>query len=177
MGIIPACAGNTLHAEAGLMPVRDHPRMCGEHLDVNDSDGDGWGSSPHVRGTQIIHYIFIIYMGIIPACAGNTADYGGFVLRRRDHPRMCGEHSKTKPPFMSCAGSSPHVRGTPPSMASGAPADGIIPACAGNTVRSRVRLPRVWDHPRMCGEHTHVLLCAGVSAGSSPHVRGTPMKK
>ena len=30
-GIIPACAGSTIYAHNPWFPVRDHPRMCGEH--------------------------------------------------------------------------------------------------------------------------------------------------
>ena len=33
IGIIPACAGNTISQRFSTMEVRDHPRMCGEHLD------------------------------------------------------------------------------------------------------------------------------------------------
>ena len=52
------------------------------------------GSSPHVRGAQWVSEVAKDKDGIIPACAGSTS------LRRwpfsmpRDHPRMCGEHSR-----------------------------------------------------------------------------------
>ena len=31
-GIIPACAGNTIHIVSSAHASGDHPRMCGEHL-------------------------------------------------------------------------------------------------------------------------------------------------
>ena len=30
-GIIPACAGSTVHGTPAMPPSWDHPRMCGEH--------------------------------------------------------------------------------------------------------------------------------------------------
>ena len=34
-GIIPACAGSTKHTYASIPYNGDHPRMCGEHGNVN----------------------------------------------------------------------------------------------------------------------------------------------
>ena len=31
-GIIPACAGSTVHEGLKRVEPRDHPRMCGEHV-------------------------------------------------------------------------------------------------------------------------------------------------
>ena len=50
-------------------------------------------------------------------------------------------------------GSSPRVRGTRQRVAHHAFLGGIIPACAGNTFPVVPRVPRRWDHPRVCGEH------------------------
>ena len=53
LGIIPACAGSTSSLFVSCALVRDHPRMCGEHV-VNDCVVEVFGgSSPHVRGAQI----------------------------------------------------------------------------------------------------------------------------
>ena len=54
---------------------------------------------------------------------------------------------------------------------------GIIPACAGSTLTLAVSRSRARDHPRMCGEHPNVSLGISVRRGSSPHVRGAPVKK
>ena len=48
--IIPAYAGSTTAAAMGLTADRDHPRVCGEH--VNEANRIKWptGSSPRMRG-------------------------------------------------------------------------------------------------------------------------------
>ena len=51
---------------------------------------------------------------------------------------------------------------------------GIIPACAGSTVRLGRCFPPYRDHPRMCGEHVPPVRVGGAPSGSSPHVRGAP---
>ena len=71
-GIIPACAGSTCWSRSTSRTVRDHPRMCGEH----------------VRRQSVRQLL----TGIIPACAGSTQTHRLHDQPRRDHPRMCGEH-------------------------------------------------------------------------------------
>ena len=74
-------------------------------------------------------------------------------------------------------GSSPRVRGTPHGVFGGLRIGGIIPACAGNTTRQLIESLTERDHPRVCGEHR---LCGGQlrgQAGSSPRVRGTPLRR
>ena len=94
MGIIPACAGNTRYGGLHALLDRDHPRMCGEHLCLLSFDGLGEGSSPHVRGTPQAQPAYAVQTGIIPACAGNTLMSSRGACVMRDHPRMCGEHTK-----------------------------------------------------------------------------------
>ena len=48
----------------------------------------------------------------------------------------------------------------------------IIPAYAGSTSRSAIRLCRSWDHPRIRGEHCFPPVSAVRGGGSSPHTRG-----
>ena len=95
IGIIPACAGNTHSWEDEQHQKRDHPRMCGEHLQALGQE----------KG----------HAGIIPACAGNTSTFLGMCRRAGDHPRMCGEHAVVGGVVAGRQGSSPHVRGTPRS--------------------------------------------------------------
>ena len=49
----------------------------------------------------------------------------------------------------------------------------IIPARAGNTVRTILVTTSTSDHPRACGEHTHPTNPCFDGFGSSPRVRGT----
>ena len=71
-GIIPACAGSTLHEVFGGEFVGDHPRMCGEHPPIRPAKRRLEGSSPHVRGAHAILIAASGSHGIIPACAGST---------------------------------------------------------------------------------------------------------
>ena len=175
-GIIPACAGSTRRAPPSSSSPRDHPRMCGEHMtkDQSKSGGDQ-GSSSHVRGARRGVLLDALAHGIIPACAGSTRGKPRPRLGWRDHPRMCGEHRRPLPGRLVVAGSSPHVRGAPsvrwcatssegdhprmcgehqPHQLLAALPAGIIPACAGSTLK----------------DHDH----GAVYEGSSPHVRGAP---
>ena len=93
-GIIPACAGNTPATALSASRSRDHPRMCGEHHGSSAWPRSCPGSSPHVRGTPVGLGGQGQERGIIPACAGNTMTANSMDVTARDHPRMCGEHTK-----------------------------------------------------------------------------------
>ena len=71
-GIIPADAGSTYPASAGMSSRRDHPRRCGEHLPATGSEGDYWGSSPQMRGAHHETNLELRSARIIPADAGST---------------------------------------------------------------------------------------------------------
>ena len=175
VGIIPACAGNTWRETGAQTRHWDHPRVCGEH--PSDTGKLVWvpGSSPRVRGTPLFPSSITRLIGIIPACAGNTSGSSSISQPSRDHPRVCGEHVVSPAMVLPYSGSSPRVRGTPPEHDPRRPADGIIPACAGNTA-SALRTPcSAWDHPRVCGEHAYLNETTNEAKGSSPRVRGTPL--
>ena len=92
VGIIPACAGSTGRNGVNPIRLRDHPRMCGEHMERAGESPFDVGSSPHVRGARVICCIRFAITGIIPACAGSTYRNSHPSRQYRDHPRMCGEH-------------------------------------------------------------------------------------
>ena len=68
---IPACAGNSPSTKASLHPGPVHPRVCGEQETTAKSARPGRGSSPRVRGTGSVRFLFIGTNRFIPACAGN----------------------------------------------------------------------------------------------------------
>ena len=131
--------------------------------------------------------------GIIPAYAGNTQIHAPLPIDRRDHPRVCGEHTGRGTANRARPGSSPRMRGTLQRGRVDERGRGIIPAYAGNTRRRTRAAPIVRDHPRVCGEHFHEVaaraghldhprvcgehaLAAGDDTayeGSSPRMRGT----
>ena len=153
-GIIPACAGSTALLLPKDVDVRDHPRMCGEHLKPPASQRYALGSSPHVRG------------------APHSTAYPD--TQSRDHPRMCGEHHHGLVLGLRAEGSSPHVRGAREGEFDAAARVGIIPACAGSTSSPLPASTGSRDHPRMCGEHWERDDERDGYRGSSPHVRGAP---
>ena len=113
-GIIPAYAGNTRTVSFRFRKIwdhprvcgehfdypsarpcaQDHPRVCGEHFDIGVTQLDIMGSSPRMRGTLIEIEPDTCYKGIIPAYAGNTFKSATGCRVDRDHPRVCGEHTK-----------------------------------------------------------------------------------
>ncbi len=69
-------------------------------------------------------------------------------------------------------GSSPHARGARPTALAAFHSTGLIPACAGSTVRAQSAHGRAWAHPRMRGEHVPRAGRCTACEGSSPHARG-----
>ena len=147
--------------------------MCGEHETHPVTVAMTLGSSPRVRGTHDVELAVVDKRGIIPACAGNTPCDRGGDSRRRDHPRVCGEHSGTQYRIHASAGSSPRVRGTRDYIQFSKNFTGIIPACAGNTPPTGRATAQRRDHPRVCGEHCCSIVRTSGIRGSSPRVRGT----
>ncbi len=172
-GIIPACAGNTGGFTWRVYLEGDHPRVCGEHDTRGIRRLHNSGSSPRVRGTRCAPSKPVHLTGIIPACAGNTGSAILNGLLNGDHPRVCGEHPTRRRTGPTAPGSSPRVRGTPLEGLKPFLGAGIIPACAGNTVRGHDLVVHHRDHPRVCGEHTDNTFAWKVAEGSSPRVRGT----
>ena len=172
-GIIPAYAGNTADDHKQDRFRRDHPRVCGEHLAHERVPPELFGSSPRMRGTQIPPLQGVFSFGIIPAYAGNTPVHNSLATRRRDHPRVCGEHHHQALPKWLAEGSSPRMRGTLLIMTNQRKHDGIIPAYAGNTISRSSSRASNWDHPRVCGEHDKISHDVPCRAGSSPRMRGT----
>ena len=152
-GIIPACAGNTGGFTWRVYLEGDHPRVCGEHDTRGIRRLHNSGSSPRVRGTRCAPSKPVHLTGIIPACAGNTYPAWCHLRIMRDHPRVCGEHKPRRRQPTARPGSSPRVRGTRALAEVAVDEQGIIPACAGNTVANMGYSQSDRDHPRVCGEH------------------------
>ena len=172
MGIIPAYAGSTARASSGVIPVWDHPRIRGEHMHVYPPVSRFDGSSPHTRGARRAAQPPREFHGIIPAYAGSTVPAPRNPCRRRDHPRIRGEHHQLGMGIELAGGSSPHTRGALDGRAPAGHDHRIIPAYAGSTCRRGRACPCPSDHPRIRGEHHQEFAGEGVGLGSSPHTRG-----
>ena len=147
--------------------------MRGEHKPTIVNLTPSQGSSPHARGTLMPSTFAFVAYGIIPACAGNTGPPCQTIWDCRDHPRMRGEHPLSLNCLCIHMGSSPHARGTHLHVTTVRHQQGIIPACAGNTMFARFNAHWPGDHPRMRGEHRQWITSELQSQGSSPHARGT----
>ena len=126
-----------------------------------------------MRGTHSASPTSLVVMGIIPAHAGNTRGTRITPEFDGDHPRACGEHQRVFHEGALCLGSSPRMRGTHGDVIGEIRAAGIIPAHAGNTLRSLGSLSANRDHPRACGEHRTMTPIRPFARGSSPRMRGT----
>ena len=76
-------------------------------VDINAQDG----SPPRVRGKRRQLHMRRQEIRITPARAGKTAIKGRDIVRKKDHPRACGENSESAADRRPCMGSPPRVRG------------------------------------------------------------------
>ena len=138
--ITPAHAGKTKNRARARLGNRDHPRACGENLEILFSQSGVVGSPPRMRGKPKAPQATGDAVGITPAHAGKTSSARKCSAACRDHPRACGEN---EPPASTA------------SMRLG-----ITPAHAGKTYCKTVFPANPKDHPRACGENRqqfHVL--------------------
>ena len=89
----PAYAGNTSDPSSTIPVFRDHPRLRGEYGRLPVPLIVPVGSPPLARGIRIIVDVNNSFLGITPACAGNTVGCKGITGKGKDHPRLRGEYS------------------------------------------------------------------------------------
>ena len=90
---------------------------------------------------------------ITPAYAGNTRIKNILGGRKKDHPRLRGEHNFSIAALTFLLGSPPPTRGTQYHGFHVKPGMGITPAYAGNTKQIGEVKDDERDHPRLRGEH------------------------
>ena len=154
---IPARAGNASESVAPGAAVAVHPRTCGER----GRAGTGRALAPR----------------FIPARAGNAAVRYSRPKPTPVHPRTCGERLPLRDAGQRDRGSSPHVRGTPSRRGPKTRGCRFIPARAGNAGDGAGRAAAAPVHPRTCGERNHPRQRVRRITGSSPHVRGTLVRR
>ncbi len=132
-GITPAGAGKTLFKLVAAKAAEDHPRRCGENEEAERALVCVNGSPPQVRGKPFPFLRVRAGSRITPAGAGKTKTPTSAVLLARDHPRRCGENTKSMEEIAVSLGSPPQVRGKQRFAAEGKKAGGITPAGAGKT--------------------------------------------
>ena len=95
---------------------------------------------------------------------------------RWDHPRGCGEHLDEEDDPINPFGSSPRMRGAQSLPVPLQDRRRIIPADAGSTAGHLLENERDVDHPRGCGEHGAPVWRLAEESGSSPRMRGAPVR-
>ena len=152
----------------------DHPRSCGAHPPAAINITGNSGSSPRMRGSLVALIRRRFCTGIISAHAGLTAVPCACRRLHKDHPRACGAHIPLRIAIRDIAGSSPRMRGSHLQGLFTIRHVGIIPAHAGLTPFTESDLPKLRDHPRVCGAHSCLLRSSFLASGSSPRMRGSP---
>ena len=110
-GITPARAGKRSGQTSAAAASRDHPRACGEKVNLQGDATHGTGSPPRVRGKAPKTVRNVWGLGITPARAGKRGDGQPDGQRPWDHPRACGEKYGIQRIIPHGAGSPPRVRG------------------------------------------------------------------
>ena len=155
--IIPAHAGQTRRTCNYGCSCSDHPRACGANVDQTTIATRENGSSPRMRGKQILLVPLCAVLRIIPAHAGQTSEIRAVICKPSDHPRACGANVMGASGEACKVGSSPRMRGKPGQVEESGTAVRIIPAHAGQTTSPHLVLRRMSDHPRACGANSPIL--------------------
>ena len=69
-GITPAYAGKSKSSYSNLKRSRDHPRLCGEKVKLENNSSSILGSPPPMRGKAFMPEISLNFSRITPAYAG-----------------------------------------------------------------------------------------------------------
>ena len=110
-GNIPAYAGKTeSNANANRM-FQEHPRVCGENLQLHMAGNIAMGTSPRMRGKHLFMAGVDIDARNIPAYAGKTGCMTYARILCGEHPRVCGENCRTWGGLAYVSGTSPRMRG------------------------------------------------------------------
>ena len=138
--ITPADAGKTRASIYAFCDCKDHPRGCGENATLRQPIGATRGSPPRMRGKLSATPHCRIQGRITPAGAGKTMKEVPCVCVDEDHPRRCGENSACTGFCTVLGGSPPQVRGKLRRESAGCVMQGITPAGAGKTCRTKSTL-------------------------------------
>ena len=168
--IIPARAGFTWRRRGRRRRWRDHPRSRGVYGRSSIFRTAATGSSPLARGLPSPFSVTASSTGIIPARAGFTSLFVGWLVLAWDHPRSRGVYSPAGSVRTAKAGSSPLARGLRYHARVRVHGCGIIPARAGFTMCGSAATAPSPDHPRSRGVYDPI------NGGVGLHVRIIPAR-
>ena len=134
------------------------------------------GSSPRVWGQEIIIWVRVQLVRIIPTRVGTSATGHPIHPTREDHPHACGDKCVILCFVKSVKGSSPRVWGQAPCTVSAECAVRIIPTRVGTSSAVNRKVYGHWDHPHACGDKKESVKAGITFPGSSPRVWGQVRK-
>ena len=109
--ITPAYAGKSHFFHINIIPLEDHPRLCGEKLSGAAGVAFSSGSPPPMRGKVLLPRRAGLVIGITPAYAGKRENNTRGYTSEWDHPRLCGEKFRCHQVRHDKRGSPPPMRG------------------------------------------------------------------
>ena len=133
-GLIPAHTGNARAPSVAGLERRAHPRAYGERWLSLPWSSEAWGSSPRIRGTQVVSHAECQKAGLIPAHTGNARRRVALIRGLRAHPRAYGEREACNHLKALDRGSSPRIRGTLACVLTAGVLCRLIPAHTGNAL-------------------------------------------
>ena len=150
-GCIPASAGESPANDDSKSIDRVHPRERGGISAGVYHSLFPLGASPRARGNRPHRPAAVVWLGCIPASAGESCRGTGRDARRRVHPRERGGIRTNTTTMAPRRGASPRARGNPACGAHVGGHRGCIPASAGES-SPRVAMPTARRvHPRERG--------------------------
>ena len=169
---IPACAGEPVDFNIGLEGSKVYPRLCGGTRKGHDFRVYIRGLSPPVRGNRVRFVCSGIFVGSIPACAGEPVFIGQTSGQHEVYPRLCGGTLERIFLVTQEMGLSPPVRGTGWWYAAAAAIGGLSPPVRGNLAAYISCRSQLGSIPACAGE-TETQFNLGLAIrGLSPPVRG-----
>ena len=148
---IPARAGEPARRLGTAWLRRVYPRACGGTSDRPTSAYEMVGLSPRVRGNRDLSAPVSAHSGSIPARAGEPNPAAPALRLHPVYPRACGGTLNTRLSPSGSHGLSPRVRGNRRQRRELRPADGSIPARAGEPSANVFGQVPFWVYPRACG--------------------------
>mgnify|MGYP000897965664 CR=1 FL=1 len=125
-----------------------------------------------MRGKRAIADANLKTVWNIPAYAGKTIVTSPTPGKTSEHPRVCGENGFSIACNHRVGGTSPRMRGKPPTTLGPITHARNIPAYAGKTNRQPTDVRCFPEHPRVCGENSSYGIRSLCVSGTSPRMRG-----
>ena len=133
-GSIPAHAGEPDYVPFYRVMERVYPRACGGTAASRGSRHEDLGLSPRMRGNHGVLSPVTLYLGSIPAHAGEPGDDGEPAANGGVYPRACGGTMTLSPSGSRISGLSPRMRGNLRNRGLRCLQHGSIPAHAGEPI-------------------------------------------